>query len=73
MEVELYYTKGPKGARGPMGWSGNDDDVIIELTKQWNILADEEGYLYTHDDRPMSRHLALLNEAINEIRKSRQK
>ena len=51
-----------------MGWSGKDTATIIELTKQWNKLAEECGYIFSDDDRSMPAHLRILLSGIDEAR-----
>ena len=58
-----------KGVRGCQGWSSNEHPITIELIKQWNILGEKCGFIYSDDDRPIPEHLVKLQEAIESSRK----
>jgi len=54
---------------GCMGWASDDLPITIELTKLWNKLGTENGFIYSLDDNVMPEHLSKLLDAINSVRK----
>lgn len=56
-----------KGMTGSMGWAANDKDIVISLTKLWNELGEECGFIYSYEDK-MPEHLQKLLDAITSVR-----
>lgn len=57
-----------KGATGYMGYTGNEQPIVIALIDEWNKLGKLDGFIGSMDDRPMPEYLKKLLDAINSVR-----